>query len=374
MNFNFLTNVISTHADFQQDAVKAINVYLTTRNWLIGFYIVEFEQKGEDRAKYGDKILSILAKSLNINGLGSRNLSLYRQFYFEYPSIVQTVSAQLRDMRTKIQLEDNHILKHPVFNQLITDEVRDLGNRSSRIIKPQILISNLSFSHFALLMAIKEQDKRQFYENETINGAWSINELKRQINTLYYERSDRSKRPDQLKAVVNDQAERINFAQLIKSPFTFEFLGLKSKDAVYENDLEQALIDNLEGFLLELGHGFCFEAKQKRIIIGDEYYFVDLVFYHRILKCHVLIELKTDEIKHEYIGQLKTYINYYKKEMMRSGDNPPVGILLVTKNKQALVEYAMADSDAQLFVRKYILELPSKQQLEDFMSNELTQF
>ncbi|MCF2516347.1 DUF1016 domain-containing protein [Dyadobacter sp. CY351] len=159
----------------------------------------------------------------------------------------------------------------------------------------------------------------------------------------------------------------------ILSPFTFEFLGLKAKDVVYENDLQQALIDNLEEFLIELGHGFCFEAKQKRITIGGEYFLFDLVFYHRILKCHVLVELKTKEAKHEHIGQLKTYINYYKKEIAQPSDNPPVGLLLVTDQNKALIEYAVADSDMPLFVSKYIVELPTKEELEIFINKELAQ-
>jgi hypothetical protein len=148
-------------------------------------------------------------------------------------------------------------------------------------------------------------------------------------------------------------------------------LGLKAKDVVYESDLEQALIDHLEGFLLELGHGFCFEAKQKRITIGEKYYFIDLVFYHRILKCHVLVDLKMKEVDHENIGQLKTYVNYYKKNIVQAGDNPPVGLLLVTENNKPLVEYAMADADQHLFVSKYVLALPSTKQLEEFIRKEL---
>lgn len=197
--------------------------------------------------------------------------------------------------------------------------------------------------------------------------------MKRQISTLYYERSRMSIEPQKLSLHVNESSEKASLANLIKSPFTFEFLGLKAKEVIYENELQQALIDNLEEFLIELGHGFCFEAKQKRITIGDEYYFIDLVFYHRILKCHVLIELKTKEVKHEHIGQLKTYINYYKKEIMPAGDNPPVGILLVTDQNKALVEYAVADSDMSLFVSKYLIELPSKEQLEMFIKKEIAQ-
>jgi len=180
-----------------------------------------------------------------------------------------------------------------------------------------------------------------------------------------------SNNPEKLSRLVQDKALTLVPTDIIKSPFTFEFLGLKAKDVVYESDLEQALIDHLEEFLLELGYGFCFEAKQKRIIIGDRYYHIDLVFYHRILKCHILIGLKMKEVEHENIGQLKTYINYYKKNFMLPDDNPPVALLLVTENNKELVEYAVADSDKDLFVSKYMLELPSTDQLQEFISKEL---
>jgi hypothetical protein len=159
---------------------------------------------------------------------------------------------------------------------------------------------------------------------------------------------------------------------MIKSPFTFEFLGLKAKDVVYESDLEQALIEHMEDFLLELGYGFCFEARQKRIIIGGEYYFCDLVFYHRILKCSILVEIKIGSFSHEHIGQLKTYVNYYRKEVMRPDDNPPIGILLVTNKNDALVEYAIAENDRDIFVSKYMLELPTKEQLVRYVYEEFS--
>jgi len=158
---------------------------------------------------------------------------------------------------------------------------------------------------------------------------------------------------------------------LIKSHYFFEFLNIGQPHLVEESELEQALVSHLQQFITELGNGFCFEARQKRILIGDEYYFIDLVFYHRILKCHVLIDLKTEAAKHEHIGQLKSYLNYYKRNIQESNDNPPVGILLVTNQNKALVEYAIADSDLDIFVSKYQLQLPDKSQLEAFINNEL---
>lgn len=365
-DFNSLvTTIQETNSTLQQSASKAINRYLTIRNWLIGFHIVEFEQNGEDRAEYGQRLVDELAEVLATPGLGARNLKVFRQFYLAYPQIVQALSAQFKGP-SSIRLNDltarlntvNYVANEP-------------GNKFS--IDAEILLSRLSFSHLTLLLPLKEPEKRAFYERQCVTSNWSVAELKRQINTLYYERSGMSLDPEALRRSVEENAQRPSIADIIKSPFTFEFLGLKAKDVVYENELEQALVDNLEAFLIELGHGFCFEAKQKRIIIGDEYFFVDLVFYHRILKCHVLIELKTNEVKHEHIGQLKTYINYDKKEVMARDDNPPVGLLLVTDQNRALVEYAVADSDMQLFVSKYVVNLPSKEQLQDFIQNELVQ-
>lgn len=379
MNFEFLVNTIQeTHNTLQQGAIRSVNKHLTIRNWLIGFYIVEFEQKGEDRAKYGERLLDALAVSVNIKGLGARNLKLFRQFYFTYPQIVHSVSAQLDKLRLTInpigqtlpgqlQNNDNQLLKivqteSAQFNPAIQTNLQLQSDK---------LINNLSFSHLTLLFPIEDSLKRTFYEIECIKGNWSHDELKRQINSLYFERSGMSNNPEKLSRIVQEKSESLVPTDIIKSPFTFEFLGLKAKDVVYESDLEQALIDHLEEFLLELGHGFCFEAKQKRILIGERYYFIDLVFYHRILKCHVLIDLKMKEVEHENIGQLKTYINYYKKNIMQSGDNPPVALLLVTENNKALVEYAMADSDQHLFVNKYILELPTTKQLEEFIRKEI---
>ncbi|MBO9615446.1 MAG: DUF1016 family protein [Dyadobacter sp.] len=365
-NFNSLvTTIQDTNLTLQQSASKAINRYLTIRNWLIGFHIVEFEQNGEDRAKYGQRLIEELAKALGTAGLSVRSLKLFRQFYFTYPQIGQTLSAQFKSMPS-MRLNDL-----PTRLNKAIDIVNEQSSKVS--ISAEILLTRLSFSHLALLLPLKEFHKRAFYEQQCITCNWSVAELKRQINTLYYERSGITLDAEALARSVEEHAKRPSITDIIKSPFTFEFLGLKAKDVVYENDLEQALVDNLEAFLIELGHGFCFEAKQKRIIIGDEYFFVDLVFYHRILKCHVLIELKTNEVRHEHIGQLKTYINYYKKEIMARDDNPPVGLLLVTDQNRALVEYAVADSDMQLFVSKYVVNLPSKEQLQDFIQHELVQ-
>lgn len=246
-----------------------------------------------------------------------------------------------------------------------------LKEKSSLEIPPEKLINKLSFSHLAELLQVNDPLKRTFYEIECIKGNWFVRELRRQINSLYYERSGLSKDPKKLSAGIAEKAELLKPADIVKSVYTFEFLGLNAKDVVEESDLETALLDNLQGFMLELGHGFCLEARQKRILIGDEYSFIDLVFYHRVLKCHILVDLKIEEFTHANAGQLNTYLNYYKKEMALPDDNPPVGILLVTNKNQTLVEYATAGMDNQLFVSKYLVELPAKEKLENFILQQV---
>ncbi len=217
------------------------------------------------------------------------------------------------------------------------------------------------------MTAIDDPLKRAFYEIECIRGNWSVRSLRRQIATLYFERSGLSKDKEKLAAMVHQGVETSEPRLAIRDPYIFEFLGLRAKDAVAESDLEAALVENLREFLLELGHGFCLEAQQKSIIIGKTRGFVDLVFYHRILKCHVLVELKVDEFKHEHLGQINTYVTWYRENMMAEGDNPPVGLLLCTGKDYALVQYATASVDNRLFVSKYEVALPSKHALEKFL-------
>lgn len=369
MNFDLLLNTIQqTHTIFQQNAVKAINMSLTIRNWLIGYYIVEFEQNGEDRAKYGDKLIPNLVSELNSKSLSFRNLNLFRQFYLLYPQIVQTLSAQLE----QLQHSSNFPIMQSVSAELENQETVVIKTAEKRLeIPPQKLITNLSFSHLVELFPIKDPLQRLFYEMECIKGTWSVRELRRQINTLYFERSALSKQPEKLSELTQLQSENVVPVDVIKSVYAFEFLGLNAKDIVEESDLEKALIEHIQAFILELGNGFCFEARQKRILIDEEYYFIDLVFYHRVLKCHVIVELKLDEFKHEHLSQLNTYVSYYREEVKREDDNPPIGILMCTKKGKKLVEYAISGMDEKLFVSKYMIELPSKEVLTTFLEKEL---
>lgn len=374
MNFNLLLDSIkNTHLQLQDSAAKAVNKLLTVRNWLIGYYIVEYEQKGEDRAQYGERLLDSIVKGLPDLKLSPTSLRLCRQFYQYYPQIHQTLSDEFRSQirqtpSAQLLLPEN--LRFPIMQTASAESLPP-----NLQVPPEKLISRLSFSHITLLLTVDDPLKRTFYEIEAIKGNWSVRELKRQINSLYFERMGMSQDKEKLARLVKESVETpARPSDYIKNIYTFEFLGLPQIGLVEESDLEQAMLDHLQGFLLEMGHGFCLEGRQKRILIGDEYFFVDLVFYHRILKCHVLVELKVEEFNHINAGQLNTYLNYFKAEVMRPDDNPPVGILLVTNKNDALVQYATAGMDNALFVSRYMVELPSKEQLENFIRRELEQF
>lgn len=359
-----VSNVEKAHNMTSTYAKGAVNQLLTVRNWIIGYYIVEFEQNGKDRAEYGAKLLAKLSTNLNIKGLDRTALNLCRIFYQKYPQICETVSHRLRSIGYLEGIPEKDDLK------IDNTELEICETTSHKFeIPPEILISRLSFSHIREIMQIEDSFERFFYELECIKGTWTVRELRRQISTNLYVRAGISKRPELLleKLAEND----IETALSIKDPFTFEFLGLEAKDAVTESDLEQALMDHLQEFLLELGKGFCFEARQKRIIIDDNYYFPDLVLYNRILHCNVIIELKNEEFSHENLGQLNAYVAYYKENEMHEGDNPPVGILLCTKKGPKMVEYALSGMDNNLFVSTYMLQLPDRVQLEKFLLDEM---
>jgi len=301
-----------------------------------------------------------LAEQLQKSGLKrveSRELRRYRQFCQLYPQIRESVTPEL-----------NRLLlggEFPLPTEKRESPTPELHNSGRAI------ITKLSFTHLAELIAIEDNLKRVFYEIECMRGNWSVRELKRQIASLYYERSGLSKDKKKLAELVQSGTESAEPKLAVRDPYIFEFLGLKPSEVMSESDLEDQLLDKLQEFLLELGHGFCFEARQKRILIGDTHGFVDMVFYHRILKCHVLIELKVDEFSHQHLGQLNTYISWYKKNIMTNGDNPPVGILLCTQKDHPLVEYALAGMDNHLFVSKYQLELPKKEAIQRFLAQQL---
>ncbi len=364
-NFEKLVGTIrQVHEEMAAQARKAVNLSLTLRNWLIGFYITVYEQNGADRAEYGARLLENLSSRLSeggMDGISSRSLRQYRQFYLVYPEIWQTPSSKTLE----------GLIPTSIWQTLSAKSQTSMLIQKQPAIQVLELIQKLSFSHFAELIAISDETKRLFYEIECIRGNWSVRELKRQIGSLYYERSGLSKDKKKLAELAQKGANTADPKLAIRDPYVFEFLGLKPREVMSESHLEDQLLDKLQDFLLELGYGFCFEARQKRILIGDTHNYVDLVFYHRVLKCHVLVELKLEQFSHENIGQLNTYVSWYKKNMMSEGDNPPIGILLCTGRDHTLVEYALAGMDNGLFVSKYQLELPKKEDMQRFIEEQV---
>lgn len=349
-NFNNLvTQIETTHQTLQTQVIKSISTTLTIRNWLIGYYIVEYEQSGEDRAKYGAKVIENLVRRLkHIRGMSKSNLKLFRQFYFKYPQISEVASKQFKLTNQK--------------SLTVSDQFKMPTTR---------LINSFSFSHFIELLKIDDPLKRFFYEVEGIKGNWSVRELKRQINSATYERIGLSKNKQEMIASTQNRSEKLLPQQIIKDPYILEFTGLETKVKYSENDLEEALLNHLQEFLLELGNGFCFEARQKRISIESEHDRVDLVFYHRVLKCHVLIDLKIREFSYADVGQMNFYLNYFKNEISEPTDNPPIGLILCANKNHTKVEYATAGLDNQLFVSKYKINLPSIEEIKLFIEDEL---
>jgi predicted nuclease of restriction endonuclease-like (RecB) superfamily len=361
-------SVLKTHQTTQASAFHAVNQMATLRNWLIGYYIVEYEQKGRDRAKYGDRLLKRLEESVDTKGLNLTLFKVSRNFYLYYPQIAELFHVSIHPMASDESVNEKGATASHQFNNVGTLQKSATASHQF-ITAPHTILSKLSFSHIREIMTQDDPLARFFYETECIKGTWSVKELRRQIATNLYFRSGVSKDPKKLLATIKPETNTPSLA--IRQPFTFEFLGLKAKDVITEEDLEDALISHLQDFLLELGKGFCFEARQKRIIIDDEYYYPDLVFYHRILHCSVIVELKNDEFRHEHLGQLNAYVSYYKENEMHDGDNPPIGILLCTRKGKKMVEYALAGLDNQLFVSTYMLQLPDKDTLEKFLMDEM---
>lgn len=359
--------ISSAHDAAQGGAVKAINRLQTMRNWLIGYYIVEYEQKGTERAEYGTRLLKEIVARVNKKGINETLLQLSRSFYQNYPQMVQNFNH-----------EKSATLSHKFIAPIcatplhkLDDQTNNPASKDKLFTSGKDILSHLSFSHIRELLTINDCLERYFYEQECMRCNWSVRELRRQIDSNLYIRIGLSKNKDKLITL----SQGTNTASLsIKEPYTFEFLGLQAKEVVTEDDLESALIDHLQEFMLELGRGFCFEARQPRIIIDDEYYYPDLVFYNRILHCHVIIELKDEAFSHQNIGQLNAYVSYYKENEKCEGDNDPVGILLCTKKGKKMVEYALAGLDNNIFVSTYMLQLPNKEQLEQFLKEQINKF
>jgi len=376
MNFESLVGRINQVQDMlQAQTAHAINLAVTARNWLVGFYIVEFEQHGEDRAKYGENLLKNLAKRLNRRGLGERRLYEFRLIYIIYPQIGQVIA----DYIAKNNRQD--ILRLPTAKLQIVENLEDdnlrLLTAKSHGEEWQTpadrLFNRLSATHLVLLSNIKDPLKRAFYEQETIRGCWTVKELDRQISSQYYERMGLSKDKKGLQRLTDKNVQQLTPRDIIHDPVTLEFLDLQSQDVYTETRLETIILNHLQMVLMEMGRGFCFEARQKRILVDQDYFKADLIFYHRILKCHVIVDLKIDRFRHEYASQLNLYMNYYKHEVMQADDNPPIGLLLCTDYGETTVQYATEGLSQNLFVSKYRLQLPSEEEMRQYLLESATE-
>lgn len=307
----------------QQRAYSAVNLSMIDAYWHIGQKIVEEEQQGNERAKYGDNLLQRLSQELSDEfgkGFNLTNLKYIRQFYLAFP------------------------IRHALRGEL-------------------------SWTHYRLLLKVQNEKARQYYLQEAIDNQWSTRILERQINSLYYERLLASQDKKSL-LVEAQKSEKLSAQDIIKDPFVLEFLNLKRNHAFSEQALETALIDKLQDFLLELGKGFSFVARQKRFTADNEHFYVDLVFYNYLLKCFVLIDLKVGKLSYQDIGQIDFYVRYWEEHFKTEGDNPTIGIILCTEKNETIVKYSVLEGSQQLFASKYQLYLPTEEELRMELERE----
>jgi predicted nuclease of restriction endonuclease-like (RecB) superfamily len=384
MNYPALIKAINTAStQLQGRAAAAVNQALVIRNWLIGAYLVEFEQSGKDRAKYGARLLETLAKDLSTAGARGFTAAVLRSCrltYSVYPQIRQTVSVELLDTLGSAPIRPTLPVESPLVPSPVTRQKRSAvlsvpairGSVSPELptpLSPELVLS-FSWSQLQELIRLDDPWKRAFFENECLKGRWSVRQLQRQIGSLLYERTGLSTDKKAVIARARKQAPRETITDLIRDPYVLEFTGLAERPEYLESDLETALLTHLQTFLLELGEGFCFEARQKRITVGRQHDYIDLVFYHRRLRCHVLVDLKIRHFRHGDAGQMNFYLNWWKANGMEPGDQPPIGIVLCSDREHAVVEFATAGLDNQLFVSRYLVALPSADTLRAFLETD----
>lgn len=303
--------------DAQKQIYSAVNSAMVTAYWEIGRLI--YEACGEsERAAYGKQILQYVSERLTSEfgkGFSVQGLRNMRQFYLAYP-------------------------------------------------KRSTLWSELSWSHYRLLMRVEDEAARSFYTEESVRAGWSVRQLQRQINTMFYQRILSSRDKESVASEIQTTVPRPEYEKIIKDPYVLEFLDLPSNEHFYESEIEQALIDHLQKFLLELGRGFSFVARQKHFVVDGRHFYIDLIFYNYILKCFVLFDLKTGDLTHQDIGQMQMYVNYYTREMMNEGDNPPIGVLLCADKSDTLVRYTLPEDNTQIYAAKYMAYMPTEEELK----------
>jgi len=339
-NTDFYIEVVELLRYARQQVSRSINQTMVLTYYKIGKRIVEEEQKGKERAAYGKKLLKVLSEMLTEEfgrGFSVRNLERMRAFYLLYRKSTTLLSK--------------------------SNEDKTLSQQSPAV----VAIFPLSWSHYLKLIRIDDEDERKFYALEAQKNNWSVRELKRQYDSALYTRLALSRDKDKVKELSKEGLIITKPQDAIKDPYILEFLGLPEKSDYSESDLEQKLIDKLENFLLELGMGFTFVARQKRISFDEKHFRIDLVFYHRILRCFVLIDLKIGELQHQDIGQMQMYVNYYDREIKMDEENRTIGIILCQNKSEAVVEYTLPENNEQIFASKYKTALPSKEELKQWI-------
>ena len=336
-------------------AARSVNTAQVMANWLIGQEIVEEEQKGSKRADYGKKLIATLSEQITAEfgkGYSVNNLEHFRDFYLTYPELL------------------NRSISHALRGKSFLPDVLSSADKESWT--PGRLNPNLSWTHYRTLLRVSRSEARAFYEIEAIKNNWSARELERQINSLLYERLALSKDKKGLLRLATKGQEIQRPIDVFKDPVVIEFLGLPESPRLVESRLEQALIDNLQTFLLELGKGFAFVSRQERITLDGDHFYIDLVFYHAVLKCYVLIDLKVGKLSHADLGQLQFYVNYFDRERRTEGDNPTLGLILCMEKNDAVVQYTLGEEQKkQIFTSRYKLHLPTEAELKAEIQREL---
>ncbi len=322
-------------------AWRAVDVAMVEAYWRIGFLIVEHEQKGSRRAEYGKELIQGLSHRLVADfgrGFSPQNLRSIRQFYLTFRNL-STVRSE----------------SHPIDREglMVENPIRSA------------LRSELTWTHYKILMRVEHEQARQWYMTEATDQHWSTRQLERQIGTLYYERLLASQDKPSVRQEADQKLAQVQAHQFIRDPYVLEFLGLKDYPDLRESDMEAALINNLQTFLLELGKGFSFVARQKRLHFGDEDFYVDLVFYNFLLKCFVLIDLKIGKLTHQDIGRMDGYVRMYEEQFSVEGDSPTIGLILCSDKNEAVARYSVLHESTQLFASKYKLYLPDEEELRE---------
>lgn len=346
-------------------AVRSVNSAHVCANWLIGQQIVEAEQDGAERAEYGTKLLKNLSEQLTKeygSGFSLSALKYMRVFYLNYPELIP-IGHAVRDQLGNLPVDTISSIQHA----LSTIVLQTLGAEW----KPSRLHPALSWTHYRALLKVERQAARSFYEIETIKNGWSTRQLERQINSLLFERLLKSHDKVGMLALANEGLSANQPADIIKDPYVLEFLDLPESHRLVESQVEEALLTQLQAFLLELGSGFAFVGRQVRLTLDGDHFYPDLIFYHIKLKCYVVIDLKVAKLSHADLGQMQLYVHYYDREIAEASDNPTIGLILCTDKNEALVRYVLDEGNQQIFASRYQFHLPSEEELRTELKREL---